>query len=114
MPNSKKIEVEITDPGEFHCFRLRLNPSVDRCVRCGAPYGPTGACSRREQGCQGGRGENPGQRSIEVMLHATALVDLIHECSQALCQWQQATTKTLILAVTGLTEDEARKQGLIA
>lgn len=32
-----------------------------RCIRCGAPYDATGACSMRERGpCQGGRGEWPG------------------------------------------------------
>lgn len=36
------------------CKRL-LEP---RCVRCGAPYTETGTCSRRNEGCQGGRGES--------------------------------------------------------
>ena len=30
-----------------------------RCRRCGAPYDPTGSCSRRHEGCQGGRGDGP-------------------------------------------------------
>jgi hypothetical protein len=41
-------------------------------------------------------------------------VDLIHECSVALCEWQRQTSQALILAKTGLTEKEAREQGLIA
>ncbi len=31
--------------------------AAKRCVRCGAPFSSEGACSRRAQGCQGGRGE---------------------------------------------------------
>lgn len=54
-----------------------------------------------------------GER-IEIMLHATALVDLIHESSSALCEWQRQTTTQLICAKTGLTEAEARAAGLIA
>lgn len=80
----KQIEVEITDAAEFHCFRLVFNPR-----------------------------SAPGQR-IEIMLHAATLVELIHECSTALGQWQKATTTALILQMTGLTEDEARERGLIA
>lgn len=76
------FKVEITDPREFHCFRLTLNPQS-------------------------------GER-IEVMLHARALVDLIHQCSVALCEWQQNTTGYLIQRLTGLTEAEARERGLIA
>lgn len=30
---------------------------LPKCVRCGAPYLPTGQCSRHAEGCQGGRGE---------------------------------------------------------
>lgn len=84
MKPEKNIQVEITDAKEFHCFRLVFNPR-----------------------------SAPGQR-IEIMLHATALVDLIHEASMALCQWQKVTTMSLILQLTGLTEDEAREKGLIA
>ena len=72
----------MTDPTEFYCFRLTLNPKS-------------------------------GER-IEIMLHASALVDLIHECSQRLCEWQQMTTEHLILQKTGLTASEARERGLIA
>ena len=78
----KPIEVAITDPEEFHCFRLTLNPKS-------------------------------GER-IEVMLHASALVELIHECSTALCAWQTQTTTYLICQKTGLSEEEARRQGIIA
>jgi hypothetical protein len=79
----KNIQVDITDAGEFHCFRLTFRP--------------------------------PGEpRNIEIMLHASALVDLIHECSTALCQWQKETTTYLICQKTGMTEEEARREGLIA
>jgi hypothetical protein len=56
----------------------------------------------------------PSGESIEIMLHASSLVDLIHQCSTALCDWQRQTTKMLICQRTGLTEEEARKAGLIA
>lgn len=80
----RSITVEITDASEFHCFRMLLRPK-----------------------------SAPGQQ-IEIMLHARALVDLIHECSTALCAWQAQTTSELIQRITGLSEEEARKQGLIA
>jgi hypothetical protein len=81
--SESNIRVEITDPSEFHCFRLVLNPRS-------AP-----------------------EQQIEIMLHARALVDLIHQCSSALCDWQAQTTSQLICRITGLTEEEAREQGLI-
>jgi hypothetical protein len=60
------ILVGVTDITERHCFCLVINPS-----------------------------SAPGQR-IEIMLHARALVDLIHKCSIALCDWQAQTTAELI------------------
>jgi hypothetical protein len=60
------IQVEITNASEFHCFRVILNPS-----------------------------SAPGER-IEIMLHARSLVDLIHKCSSALCDWQAANTDYLL------------------
>lgn len=60
------IQVEITDASEFHCFKLTLNPA-----------------------------SAPGER-IEIFLHARSLVDLIHKCSLALCDWQKATTDDLL------------------
>jgi hypothetical protein len=63
---SAPILVEITDPSEFHCFRLTLNPK-----------------------------SAPGER-IEIMLHARSLVDLIHQCSLALCDWQAQTSADLL------------------
>ena len=35
----------------------RAEAAEPRCVRCGSRYSPGGACSRRAEGCQGGRGE---------------------------------------------------------
>lgn len=84
IPDNRSIQVEITDATEFHCFRLTLNPR-----------------------------SAPGQ-TIEIMLHARALVDLIHACSSALCDWQSQTTSALIQQMTGLSEEDARAQGLIA
>ena len=65
QPDSR-ILVEVTDPEEFHCFRLVFNPT-----------------------------SAPGER-IEIMLHATSLVDLIHKCSLALCDWQADRSAYLI------------------
>lgn len=36
-----------------------------------------------------------GER-IELMLHARSLVDLIHKCSLALCDWQAQTSADLL------------------
>jgi hypothetical protein len=63
---NSNIQVEVTDPSEFHCFRLILNPA-----------------------------SAPGER-IEIMLHARSLVDLIHKSSLALCDWQAANTDYLL------------------
>ena len=60
------IQVEITDASEVHCFRLTLNPQ-----------------------------SAPGEH-IEIMFHARSLVDLIHKCSLALCDWQAQTTSDLL------------------
>lgn len=54
-----------------------------------------------------------GQR-IEIMLHARSMVELIHACSVALCEWQYQTTGELLQRVTGLSEEELRERGLIA
>ena len=40
-----------------HEQRERAEAAEPRCVRCGSRYSPGGACSRRAEGCQGGRGE---------------------------------------------------------
>lgn len=82
------IEIEITDPTEFHCFKLILNP-------------------RAQPGDQ-------GAPRIEIMLHATSLVDLIHKCSLALCEWQKQTTEDLLQRITGMTAKELREKGMIA
>lgn len=88
------IQVEITDPSEFHCFRLTLNPKAPP-----EPY-----CTTH------GRDECDGLRPscvvmpprIEIMLHARSLVDLIHKCSLALCDWQAESSAKLIELLTGL------------
>ena len=51
---------------------------------------------------------------IQVMLHARALVDLIHQSSLALCEWQRQTTTALLQQATGLSEAELRAKGIIA
>jgi len=37
-----------------------VTPAEPTCARCGAPFAPEGNCSRRNEGCQGGRGEGRG------------------------------------------------------
>jgi hypothetical protein len=68
--HNSNIQVEITDASEFHCFRLTLNPK-----------------------------SAPGER-IEIMFHARSLVDLIHKCSLALCDWQAKNSEYLIQKLT--------------
>lgn len=75
------IRVEATDPLEFYCFRLTFNPH--------AKDGDAMPC-------------------IEIMLHARALVDLIHKASSALCDWQADTTKH-ILSHFEVSEDDLRR-----
>src|SRR5262252_9520533 len=90
------IVVEITDPAEFHCFRLVLNPQRAECKMCGGTgWNPTGGRGVPCQTCQG-QGVIPRpDTGIEIMLHARSLVDLIHKCSLALSDWQHATTTDL-------------------
>ena len=64
------IQVEITDAREMHCFRLVLNARAAE--------------------------DDPTRHPVEIMLHARSLVDLIHKCSLALCDWQARTTEYLI------------------
>lgn len=75
---NSNIQVEITDPSEFHCFRIVLNPQ-----------------------------SAPGER-IELMFHARSLVDLIHKCSLALCDWQAQTSADLLRRL-GFPELAARE-----
>lgn len=89
----KAFEVAITDASEFHCFRLRINPRF---------------------GVNERTGEVISGPPIEIKLHARVLVDLIHEASSALCDWQKATTTQLICERTGLSEEDARRKGFIA
>jgi hypothetical protein len=37
--------------------QLATAAGVSHCARCGAPYLPSGQCSRHLSGCQGGKGE---------------------------------------------------------
>jgi hypothetical protein len=77
------IQVQITDASEFHCFRLTLNPK-----------------------------SSSGER-IEINFHARSLVDLIHKCSLALCDWQAQNSEYLIQKLTEVQErvgTKARKR----
>jgi len=80
-----KIQVEITDLAEFHCFKVTFRAKDD----------------------------DGDTVPIVLMLHATDLVDLIHRSSLALCEWQRQTTGLLLSQITGLTSCELRAKGLI-
>jgi len=82
------IQVEITDAREFHCFQLTLNPQGPPVPLCRTHK--AGECDGTGPACVV---EPP---RIEIMLHARSLVDLIHKCSLALCDWQAATSADLI------------------
>jgi hypothetical protein len=69
------IEVEITGPEDFHCFRIILHARPDP---------------------QGGE-----RQPIEIMLHARSLIELIHKCSLALSDWQAETSALLMKRLTG-------------
>jgi hypothetical protein len=50
--------VGMVDTPEMAADIVAAMNAIPRCVRCGAPYDNTGACSRRLAGpCQGGMGE---------------------------------------------------------
>ncbi len=121
---NSNIQVEITDASEFHCFKLTLNPKgtpdhapCSQC--CEAVLLPVGdregtmhyECEACGKPCDAMPAPNA---RIEVMLHARSLVDLIHKCSLALCDWQSQTAEHLICQITGLDAKEAREKGLIA
>jgi hypothetical protein len=82
------FKIEITDPTAHHCFLLTINPKAQPGV--------------------------DGPDRIEIMIHAVALVGLIHQCSLALSEWQRQTTEELLRQITGLTADEMRAKGFIA
>jgi hypothetical protein len=84
MSDNPNIQVEITDAHEFHCFRLVLNPQAT----------PDGDTPR-----------------IEVMFHARSLVDLIHKCNVALCEWQHQTTGYLLELAANAARSDAVTKG---
>lgn len=97
---NSNILVEITDPQEFHCFRLVLNPRGTPehgplACHCGALPG-----EEHELGCP-----NAVAR-IEIMLHARSLVDLIHKCNLALCDWQAAQSQYLLDRLYKVTPED--------
>ena len=109
MPDNgnANIRVEITDAREFHCFRLVLNPRFEECQNCegrGAVMIERSLYVHEEEHfdqheCPTCRGEGKlliVGSGLEIMLHARSLVDLIHKCSLALCDWQAQTCAALI------------------
>ena len=131
MTGNSNILVEITDAQEFHCFRLVLNPKagalpleteeLSRLLTAAenvALHSWTPSVTEQyhherirdmeklreivkavRNTHEQGQIDSVGQ--IEIMLHARSLVDLIHKCSEALCDWQQQTTGYLIDLVKG-------------
>lgn len=94
---NSNIRVEITGAAEFHCFRLVLNPRMSECKACGGSgFSPTGGRGIPCETCQGHARVPVEGTGIEIMLHARSLVDLIHKCSVALCEWQVQTSQYLI------------------
>lgn len=90
-PGDSRIQVKITDIHEFHCFRLLLNPKGHE-PSCPAATLPAEPCDCSAEG--------KGMR-MEIMLHATSVVDLIHKLSCALCEWQGQTSRYLLDRLTG-------------
>lgn len=134
---NSNIQVEITDATKFHCFRLVLNPRsqgpdldrrLDEYHRAFISYQmKRGASLEEAERRWNTRGhardlqealEESGIPAepiptIEIMLHARALVDLIHQCSTALCEWQKQATEDLLVSMTGLTREELKARGII-
>lgn len=96
---NSNIQVEITDPHEFHCFRLVLNPQGFRLV-----LNPESEMTERCEVHGRMRGDCGCPPRIEIMLDARSLVDLIHKCSLALCDWQAQNTAELIEKLTRYAE----------
>ena len=88
MNQNPNIQVEVTNPEEFYCFKLVLNPKSEMSERC-----EVHGRMRIDCGCP---------PRIEIMLHARSLVDLIHKCSLALCDWQADRSEYLIEKLTGV------------
>jgi hypothetical protein len=81
------IRVEITDASESRCFRLVLNPnSRSACCQAAIDEWATGDCY-----CTACRRPLGAPQRLAIMLHTRGLVDLIHKCSLALCDWQAQT-----------------------
>jgi hypothetical protein len=107
--DNPNIRVEITDPSEFHCFKLMLNPRFEACENCGGHgelFEPSMVHEEppRYPTCDVCRGEGKvvaAGTGLEIMLHARSLVDLIHKCSFALCEWQAYRAAYLIERLTG-------------
>jgi hypothetical protein len=73
--DNANIEVEITGPEDFHCFRLILRAAPD----------PEHRAERQP---------------IEIMLHARALIELIYKGSSALADWQMQGTALIMQRLT--------------
>ena len=54
-----------------------------------------------------------GQR-VEILLHATSLLELIGACSRAFLEWGRVNSERMICMITRLTPEQARARGLLA
>ena len=99
--NDSRIQVEITD----FFFRWLLNTRSENTAQ--TPWtSDINAAGFSEPHCFR-LVFNPltGER-IEIMLHARSLVDLIHQSSAALCEWQHHTTAYLIDRIRSAAQEE--------
>jgi hypothetical protein len=76
--DKKLFSVRVTDTHEFHCFELTFDAALDS--------------------------PDNERHPVIMMLHARMLVELIHECSSALCDWQAQTSAYLIRSVDALAK----------
>jgi hypothetical protein len=68
--DEKLFSVRVTDPDEFHCFELTFSAALDS--------------------------PDAERHPVTMMLHARMLVELIHECSIVLSDWQAQSSAYLI------------------
>lgn len=71
------ISVELTDPSEFHCFKVtfRVQPSASESERV----------------------------PLEIFLHTTQAIDLLHKLSLAICEKHRQDSADLLKSKYGIT-----------
>jgi hypothetical protein len=86
--NDSNIEVILTDPSVFHCFKIvfGVKPTPDAIERV----------------------------PLEIFLHTTQAIDLLHKLSLALCEKHRQDSAELLRVKTGMSSEELKRSGLIA